>query len=345
MEECLTAAEQLNPASFATHRFSDADDLAAALLDAGIEYVPLTAGPYPSVHTTYQLGSMTLQHVLDQPHVAQGRIAPGRAVMLMPLRQLDRPVINGVAVDDSDAVLLRPGQEVHSLCPAAEEWASLSIPADDAVLLLDLARVPSRLWRQGPMLRVPPGGVAPLQQLIGGITDHVRHSPASAAVHGFAPAVQGALAEAMIEAFAQADGWLPVARARRSAMRLVRQAEELLGANPFQPLFTAELCSELGVSPNTLHAAFVAVCAMSPQAYLKRRRLMMAHRALKSGEPGAVLVKSVALAHGFLHFGNFAHDYRAQFGQSPSRTLALARSGAFRRRNVAAAAVADHALA
>ena len=38
------------------------------------------------------------------------------------------------------------------------------------------------------------------------------------------------------------------------------------------------------------------------------------------------MVKSVALAHGFWQLGNFAHDYRAMFGELPSETLAAAKA-------------------
>ena len=46
---------------------------------------------------------------------------------------------------------------------------------------------------------------------------------------------------------------------------------------------------------------------------------------LLSREGVSPLVKSVALTHGFWHLGQFAHDYRATFGEMPSETLARAR--------------------
>jgi hypothetical protein len=38
------------------------------------------------------------------------------------------------------------------------------------------------------------------------------------------------------------------------------------------------------------------------------------------------------LDYGFWHLGNFAHDYRELFGQSPSDTLVLAQAGRNRRK-------------
>ncbi len=66
----------------------------------------------------------------------------------------------------------------------------------------------------------------------------------------------------------------------------------------------------------------------SPSLYLKRRRLMMAHQILSNAGSEALLVKTVALDHGFWHFSNFSQDYRKLFGETPSETLALARSRA-----------------
>jgi AraC family ethanolamine operon transcriptional activator len=88
-------------------------------------------------------------------------------------------------------------------------------------------------------------------------------------------------------------------------------------------VYTEDLCAALGVSARRLHDAFRAVLGMSPHAYLKSRRLLLAHRALLGRMDRPDLVKSVALAHGFWHLGHFARDYRALFGRLPSETLAM----------------------
>ena len=53
----------------------------------------------------------------------------------------------------------------------------------------------------------------------------------------------------------------------------------------------------------------------------------MVRNLLRSREGPAPLVKSVALAHGFWHLGQFAIDYRAMYGEMPSETLARAWGG------------------
>src|SRR3954468_15095506 len=95
-----------------------------------------------------------------------------------------------------------------------------------------------------------------------------------------------------------------------------------------KPIYINDLCQVLGVSYRKLYEAFMLTRGESPALHLKRRRLMMAHQVLSNAGSEAPLVKTVALDHGFWHFGNFSQDYRKLFGETPSETLALARSRA-----------------
>ena len=79
----------------------------------------------------------------------------------------------------------------------------------------------------------------------------------------------------------------------------------------------AQLCLDLGVSRRTLQSGFQHLLGTSPLAYLKAVRLHQARRALK--RVGSVT--EAATGCGFWHFGHFAHDYQALFGEKPSETL------------------------
>ena len=93
-----------------------------------------------------------------------------------------------------------------------------------------------------------------------------------------------------------------------------------------RPIYTEELCDALAVSASALAEAFRAVFGVSPHRFLKLRRMSMVRAALRAYEGPMPLVKSIALAHGFWHLGQFAHDYRNTFGEMPSETLARTRS-------------------
>jgi len=82
------------------------------------------------------------------------------------------------------------------------------------------------------------------------------------------------------------------------------------------------------VSERTLGYAFKDVTGISPAAYLRAIRLNRVRRGLLHSAPGQTLVKTIACEHGFWHLGQFSHDYRQLFGQSPSETLRAERTQA-----------------
>src|SRR4051812_39318914 len=112
------------------------------------------------------------------------------------------------------------------------------------------------------------------------------------------------------------------------ASLLINAAEAFLRNSPPRPIYINDLCKALDVSYRKLYAALMLTRGESPSFYLKRRRLVMAHQVLSNAGSEALMVKTVALDHGFWHFGNFSQDYRKLFGETPSETLALARSRA-----------------
>ena len=104
--------------------------------------------------------------------------------------------------------------------------------------------------------------------------------------------------------------------------RVVLQVDELVAAQPDQALTVASLCERLHVSRRTLQYAFEVETAMGPSAYLRSLRLNGVRRMLRAGQAGSV--QAAAAAWGFWSLSQFAHDYRHQFGERPSQTLARA---------------------
>ena len=110
---------------------------------------------------------------------------------------------------------------------------------------------------------------------------------------------------------------------RRSAPRgqlLAREAAAWLRENLTEPVTIRDLCAALHTSERTLHLAFRAHVGTTPKAFVKAQRLQAARHDLLHPGPHT-RVTDVALRWCFLHFGWFAHDYHALFGETPSRTL------------------------
>jgi AraC family ethanolamine operon transcriptional activator len=143
----------------------------------------------------------------------------------------------------------------------------------------------------------------------------------------------GALAVAMRESlFAAVDTAIAdvvitpeYARANFSSkFKIFRDAEEALAEHYDTPIYSGELARQIGVSVRTLHDAILHYRGMSLHRYLRLRRLWLVRQRLLGGTQS---VKSAALAFGFWHLGDFSHNYLQQFGETPSATLALSRSG------------------
>lgn len=108
---------------------------------------------------------------------------------------------------------------------------------------------------------------------------------------------------------------LPHAVARK---RLVDQACALMLARCEHPPSMLEVCRAVGASRRKLNYCFQEVLGQSPVKYLRAVRLNGARRALREG---AASVQDAAARWGFWHLGQFAQDYRRQFGELPSQTL------------------------
>lgn len=86
------------------------------------------------------------------------------------------------------------------------------------------------------------------------------------------------------------------------------------------PVTMTELCELAHVSRRTLQYSFESILGISPLRFLRITRLNQVRRALRDAG-GDVTVTTIATQWGFLHAGQFAHDYRQLFGECPSETL------------------------
>lgn len=97
---------------------------------------------------------------------------------------------------------------------------------------------------------------------------------------------------------------------------IVATARALIMDHPDTPMTIADLCRALGISRRNLQYCFQDVLGISPASFLRIVRLNGARRAIKTSKS----VTDAATMWGFWHFGRFAHDYKAMFGELPSET-------------------------
>jgi len=107
--------------------------------------------------------------------------------------------------------------------------------------------------------------------------------------------------------------------ARRKAV--VERVQEYLAAHPGESITITDLCRLTHVSRRTLQYSFETVLGLSPLKYLRLSRLNNMRRALLEGLQEDETIASKSSEWGFWHAGQFAHDYKQLFGETPSETL------------------------
>jgi len=166
-------------------------------------------------------------------------------------------------------------------------------------------------------------------QLVRGLVQLVGDAGAGLGCHGSARArrfAQHAVLESLLAVLAapQADGNECLSFERRR--RLVRAACDATISQPHGAPTVPDLCEMLHVSRRTLQYAFETVVGTSPVAYLRALRLNAVRRELRTGL--ATTVQDAAARHGFWSLSQFGSDYRQQFAERPSQTMARSRSDA-----------------
>jgi AraC-like DNA-binding protein len=124
---------------------------------------------------------------------------------------------------------------------------------------------------------------------------------------------------AMAAASASADA-NPVRRRDQA----VERAKAYISEFQNWPLTVGHLCEATGLSERTLQYAFVEHFGVTPKIYLKAFCLNKVRRELKRASPRDAKISEIVSRWGFWHMGQFAADYREQFGELPSQTLASA---------------------
>ena len=172
-------------------------------------------------------------------------------------------------------------------------------------------------------LRPEPQRLLNLRRFAQSIIGMVQDVPESFSSSRFRTALQGELLEQLAQIVVSGKGAADVrSRAVISHAQVVRLAENYLATQLDGPVLLSDLCAAAGVSIRTLRNAFQSVLGVSPNTYLKFRRLQLVRTQLELPTTANTTVTSIALKSGFSHLGHFARDYRRFFDECPSQTLA-----------------------
>ncbi len=277
--------------------------------------------------TSIRLPDLTLLIGECSPLIMISALDAATMVLQFPLTGTDTLLLNGRPLPPHGFALYGPGSQLVRANPRPGSFALLAAGWESA--RANLAPAVSALSRPGgadALLSARAEDWHRMAQLVAAAKETAQRDEDVFCADPPRAALRAAL---LVAARNLVTGALPGTSGRRSRApqawkRIVLGAEEYLNGHLERPIYTEELCQALGVSPATLSDAFRATLTISPHRYLKLRRLNMVRAVLLRRDGPAPLVKSVALSHGFWHLGQFARDYREQFGEAPSDTLARA---------------------
>ena len=108
---------------------------------------------------------------------------------------------------------------------------------------------------------------------------------------------------------------------RAAVSRAVRLAQDFIDEHVAEAVTVQQIARAAGVSVRALQLGFRRDLDTTPLQHLRRRRLEAARAALLEASPDHLRVGELGQRWGWSNGGRFTAEYRALFGESPSRTL------------------------
>jgi AraC-like DNA-binding protein len=304
--------------------FDDFDQVAEAVEGWDLDWQQLDRGQLEA--SVQQIGSAfwLLSRVgFSRQFHQRGATPRGFLTFGLPGRTVDEVNWCGHSADGRNLLVFRPGGEYESMSLPGFRANTLSFSEDlldAAALSLDLPRVGRLVSGSHQVFVGDPALLAKMRGVLRRIFHAVAEDRSALAKPGLRSDVEIELPKLLLESLVSGRA---SSRRRSSAVRsrAARQALALIAEASDAPLTVGEVCRSVGVSERTLRYAFREQLGVSPKQYLQLVRLGGVRRDFQLAAPGAKIA-DVANRWGFWHLGQFAADYRRQFGELPSETLA-----------------------
>ena len=303
----------------------DLDALAAAQAGWQLHYDQLSPGPFRARVALVQLPQLRLvqEHTLRALR-QRGRFRPGELGLALGTSQDRSGHFHGQKID-ADSIMIGRGDELDLVTP--EDNLLVGIVTDEALLSEVWQALYQKPWSSWLDCKVVtparPGLAAHVRAQHLQLMEAVLQQPARLADAQAALRLRDGILIEWLEAIPERvdTGALKTAESRR---QLVDRVCTRVMAQPEEPPTLLALCRELGASPRKLEYCFRDVLGISPHKYLRAVRLNGVRRELKRRDAVPARVHDVAARWGFWHMGAFSAEYKLQFGELPSATLASA---------------------
>lgn len=236
----------------------------------------------------------------------------------LPLDQHGEHCFRGHSVERNTLIVFPPDRELYALSKAEISLLTFSITQealDKACQTLELPT--SVLDKAGEVIDF----AAPTrQQLLATLNTLAKLAPAATNPRQHRALEEDLVSELVLQLAGILHSGKPARRSKR--YRVARSALEQIHSQPREAHTVSALAMEAGASRRTLEIGFREMLDMSPKQYTNTLRLRGCRsELLRQRQSPHTSVTEIARNWGFIHFGQFAADFRKMFGELPSDTL------------------------
>jgi AraC-like DNA-binding protein len=310
-----------------TAKFTDADDYRASVDGAKFNLVFSCQRNFQARLTWVELRNLRLLRGQENlPRVAYVSLTLGSVFVALLARHDSPPVCDGVEVQPGDIVFHSRGERMHQRTRGPSQWGFISLAPEHLAAcgkaLTGFDLVPPPVARILRPLRLD---ASHLLRLHAEACRLAETKPAMIAHREVARALEQDLIHTLVNCLTNGVAHEYSAPNRHRA-NIIGRFEDVLAEHSERHLQISELCAAIGVPERTLRMCCAEFLGMSPNRYVRLRRLNMVRATLRRIDPLTASVGEVASRYGFSEPGRFAAIYRSVFGEMPSTTLRSART-------------------
>lgn len=303
------------------HRLSDPSEFGLAVSGANLAADFLAPQTAPAIIEQFQSRGWALDfHTAQVKARVCGPLEPGWASMGL-MRGKTESSFHGFAADPGVLVCNPPGEGIDGRIAPGFECTAVNLPSALWEQCRELAGARRSAFGSVMAHRLPPAVYSGIEQRLRTVRRRLSTAcTPEAMVFASREAADFTMQLAALAWQLSAAPASPKRESLRNRARLARRAEAWMREHLAEAVQVTDACLALRVSRRELEYAFRWTFDTSPRDFLQALRLNAIRRALQidGGDQGAV--SRLALDHGITHFGRFAENYRALFGENPSET-------------------------
>lgn len=303
-------------------RYSDFDLMAASAIDWDQKYEHINRGKFAGRMAQAVLNTLQLGRESWSPGIMLRGSAPPRSwVIAFPIVADGSLHLRGREVAAGQPLLVGPCDDIAFTANGRTDLALAAIPVDQIERWMQIRRGEpgldrkylDRPWKIAER-EIVRRGLA-LARLLKTLLDREGNEPSEMVL----AAIEDRVVDVVLGMVPSTEVAEPLHRRARVALRL----RDMLIGSLETPFSISTMCEALGVKERTLFLASVEAFGRPPKALLLELRLNAVRRTLTHPADDQT-VTAAASSFGFWHLGEFSAEYKRQFGELPSATLAKA---------------------